>query len=165
MFGAADEELSAAYEAAKRTGKKDLIAEVAYRYGRRYALSSNEPAAARQYLQPIRDGGSVESRLNALQLESCILSREGRAREQALMLTEMLHMIDPQQPEHAEARIRGTQTLAALAREIYIPEAVPIVEGQLGGEERNPPRKLHGRESRHRRRQGRPSQTKGRTRA
>jgi DNA-binding CsgD family transcriptional regulator len=132
-FEAADEELHAAFEAAKRSGKKDLIADVAYRYGRRYALSSNQPEEARQFLQPIRSGGSVESRLNALQLESCILSREGRAREQAHVLTEMLRMIDPQDPEHAEPRIRGTQTLAALAREIYIPEAVPVVEQQLGG--------------------------------
>ncbi len=132
-FEAADEELHAAFEAAKRTGKKDLIADVAYRYGRRYALSSNEPEEARQFLQPIRNGGSAESRINALQLESCILSREGRAREQAHVLTEMLRMIDPQQPDHAEARIRGAQTLGALAREIYIPEAVPIVEGHLAG--------------------------------
>jgi DNA-binding CsgD family transcriptional regulator len=134
-FKSADTELRAAWEAAKLTKDKHLIAEVAYRYGRRYTLLGTEPQLGREFLQPIRDAGSIHARLNALHLESWILFREGRTHDQARILMQMLQGMDPDDPAHMEHRLRGTQTLAALAREHYLPEAIPIVERHLGGVE------------------------------
>jgi DNA-binding CsgD family transcriptional regulator len=84
-------------------------------------------------LEEARVGHSVESRLNALHLESYILSREERLRDQARVLVEMLRSIDPSSPGHMEHRAWATHSLAALTRELYLPGMIPDVERQLGG--------------------------------
>jgi DNA-binding CsgD family transcriptional regulator len=127
----ADSRLETALNAAKTGQDRNLIANVAFRIGRRYVATGNQPDKAREYLQLARHGDSVETRLNALHLESRILSREARAKDQARVLIELLRSLDDRNPSHMEHRIRATQTLAALARELYIPEAGPIVERQL----------------------------------
>ena len=128
---AADSHLDAAMKAAKTLKDADLVAAVAYRLGRRHALTGNEPQVAREWLQIARQGQTTEARLGALHLESWILNREARSRDQARVLIELLRSLETRDPEHMEHRIRATQTLAALARELYIPEAVPVVERQL----------------------------------
>lgn len=127
----ADSRLEAALKTAEATRDRDLIAEVAYRIGRRFVVTSNQPDRAREYLQLVRQGVSTDTRLNALHLESWILSREARTRDQARVLMELLQSLDVRDTKHMEHRIRATQTLAALARELYIPEALPMVERHL----------------------------------
>jgi DNA-binding CsgD family transcriptional regulator/tetratricopeptide (TPR) repeat protein len=127
----ADSQLDAALGIAKATRNPEVIADVAYRLGRRYAVTGNQPDLAREYLQLVRKGRSDETRLNALHLESWILSREARARDQARVLMELLRSLDAHSTSHMEHRVRATQTLAALARELFVPEAVSIVERNL----------------------------------
>lgn len=130
---AADRRLAEAMKIAESLGDKRLISEVAYRFGRRYAVFAHDPEKARVYLSIVRRGGSVDSRLNAFHLESWILSREQRPLDQARVLIELLSQLDPMSQSHMEHRVRATQTLAALVREMYIPEAVGTVERHLGG--------------------------------
>ena len=127
----ADSRLEAALKSARATTDPNLIADVAYRIGRRFAVTGNEPERAREYLQLVRQGQSTETKLNALHLESWILGREARTRDQARVLMELLRSLDMRDSKHMEHRIRATQTLAALARELYIPEALPVVERHL----------------------------------
>jgi DNA-binding CsgD family transcriptional regulator len=128
---AADSHLDSAMKTAETLKDTELVAAVAYRIGRRHALTGSEPQIAREWLQVARRGQTTEAKLNALHLESWILSREARSRDQARVLMELLRSLEVRDPEHMEHRIRATQTLAALARELYIPEAVPVVERQL----------------------------------
>jgi len=132
-FRAADERFKAAMSAATDIADPELLAQVAYRLGRRHAVAANEPQKAREALALARGGSSLESRLDAQHLESWILSREGRVRDQARILSELLRSIDPNSPRHMEHRARATQTLAAIAREAFLPEAIPLVERHLGG--------------------------------
>jgi DNA-binding CsgD family transcriptional regulator len=132
---AADKQLDAAFAAAKAANDKELIADVAFRMARRFLLFDTQTAKAREYLPFIRAATSIDARLNALHLESWILSHEARTRDQARVLVQLLEVTDPQSPAHTEHRLRATQTLAALARETYLPEAVPVVERQLAGVE------------------------------
>jgi DNA-binding CsgD family transcriptional regulator len=131
-YASADEKLEAALAIAEGLGDGDLIASVGYRLGRRF-LAQGEAARARESLRLARAGRSAEARLDALHLESFVLSREERPRERALVLMELLRSIDPEKPEHMAHRATATHSLAALARELYLPEAVPEVERQLGG--------------------------------
>ena len=132
-FKAADAHLAFAVEAARRIGEAELLAAVGYRLGRRYALLTAQPKLAREGLLLARSGRTVESRLDALHLEAWILSREGRIRDEARVLIEILKTIDPAAPRHMEHRIRATQTLACIARESFLPDAIPAIERQLNG--------------------------------
>lgn len=127
----AESRLEAALKLAQDTRDHDVIADVAYRIGRRHVVTSNRPELAREYLHLVREGRTAETRLNALHLESWILSREARARDQARVLMELLRSLESRDANHMEHRIRATQTLAALAREIFIPEALPLIERHL----------------------------------
>jgi DNA-binding CsgD family transcriptional regulator/tetratricopeptide (TPR) repeat protein len=132
-FASADRQLDAAFKSASASNDKELIADVAFRLGRRFALFDVQTAKARTYLPFVRGANTIDSRLNALHLESWILSREGRTRDQVRVLMQLLEVTDPQSPSRMEHRLRATQTLAALARETFLPDAVPIVERQLTG--------------------------------
>lgn len=131
-FLGADEHLTSALAVAESLGDQALLAEVGYHIGRRHVMTA-DASLAREGLALARTGKSLESRLDALHLESWILSREGRLREQARVLTELLGSIDPRSPRHMEHRARASQTLAAIARELFLPEALPLVERQLSG--------------------------------
>lgn len=127
----ADNHLDVAMKSAKALRNDDLIAGVAYRLGRRHALTGNQPEVAREWLQLARRGQTIEAKLNALHLESWILNREARSRDQARVLMELLRSLESRDSGYMEHRIRATQTLAALARELYIPEAISAVERHL----------------------------------
>jgi DNA-binding CsgD family transcriptional regulator len=129
----ADHQLEAALAAARTTRNSDLIADVAFRLARRHVGMAAKPGRARELLSDARQGKSLESRLNALHLESWILSRESRVRDQARVLTEILRLLDPNSRDHIDHRVRACQTLAALARETCLPEATSLIERHLGG--------------------------------
>lgn len=131
-YDAADARFDDAFEVADRLGDSALIAQVAYRLGRR-RIMAGDPKGAREALVRMQRSGSPASRLDTLHLESFILSREGRLADQARVLTELLRAIDPNSSKEMEHRAWATHSLAALAREIWVPEAVPEVERQLGG--------------------------------
>jgi DNA-binding CsgD family transcriptional regulator len=48
---------------------------------------------------------------------------------------QILSATSPDDPTYMEHRLRATQTLAALSREYYLPDAIPVVERQLSGVE------------------------------
>jgi len=87
QYGVADEHFEAARTAA--TKNRDLLAQVAYRQGRRFVLTQ-QPERAREFLEPARDGRTKRSHLEALHLESFILDREGKYRDEARVLATLL---------------------------------------------------------------------------
>jgi DNA-binding CsgD family transcriptional regulator len=131
-FESADARLSAALETARRLGDAEFVAMVGYRAVRRHLLAE-DPATARRALELARTGQSRKARIYALHAEALILSYEERVREQADRLVELLRSIDPQKAEFVNIRAWGTHNLAVLARELYVPDAVPEIERQLGG--------------------------------
>jgi DNA-binding CsgD family transcriptional regulator/tetratricopeptide (TPR) repeat protein len=131
-FDSADERLNAALARAEAIGDDDLAAEVAYRFIRRHLRSGN-PSVARQYLEIARKGPSLASRLNALHAEAFILDVEERVKEEAGLLIELLRSIDPISAEFMHHRAWGTEALAILARDLFIPQALPEIERQLDG--------------------------------
>jgi DNA-binding CsgD family transcriptional regulator len=131
-FEAADAHFERALATARGLKDAELVANVGYRIGRRFIMA-NLPQQAREALDLARSGHSPEAALDAMHLETFVLSREGRPREQATLLIELLARIDPDKIRHMEHRAWATHTLATLARELYLPDAVPAVERQLGG--------------------------------
>jgi DNA-binding CsgD family transcriptional regulator len=131
-FKSADDRLNAALAAARQAGDDDLLATVGYRFVRRH-LQAADPASARAALALARQGRSAKSRIFALWAEILILPYEERVREQADRLIELLRLIDPGSPTLMNLRAWGTHALAMLARELYLPEAIPEIERQLGG--------------------------------
>ena len=99
---AADSHLDAAMKAAKTLKDADLVAAVAYRLGRRHALTGNEPQVDRRSGSDYAPGQTTEARLDALHLESWILNREARSRDQARVLIELLRSLETRDPEHME---------------------------------------------------------------
>ncbi len=68
-----------------------------------------------------------------LHLQSFIYSQQGRYRDQAQSLIELLQRISPESKVHMEMRAWATHTLGALARDLVVPEALPLVEQHLEG--------------------------------
>jgi DNA-binding CsgD family transcriptional regulator len=131
-FESADNRLSAALETARRLKDPELVAMVGYRFVRRH-LQAEDAASARRALELARKGQSRKARIYALHAEALILSYEERVRDQADRLVELLRSIDPQTTEFINLRAWGTHNLAALVRELYLPDAVAEIERQLGG--------------------------------
>jgi DNA-binding CsgD family transcriptional regulator len=131
-FGSADARLNAALETATMIGDQDLVGMVGYRRVRRYLLAE-DAAAARQAMELTRRAGSPAGRLYSLYAETLILPYEERTREQADCLIELLRLLDPNDASFVDIRAWGTHALAVLVRELYIPNAMPEVERQLGG--------------------------------
>ena len=131
-YDGADERFATALKTTRTLRDVDLASAIAYRMGQRH-LMTNNPARARDAWAIVRESRSPAAHLNALHLESYIYSREGRLRDQARVLAELLNSIDPRETRWMEHRAWATHTLAALARELFIPESVPEVERQLGG--------------------------------
>jgi tetratricopeptide (TPR) repeat protein len=131
-FRAADTHFAAAMRTARARGDRDLISAVGFRMGRR-CIVANDAAGARVALEICRQGVSPAAKIEALSLESFVHSRELRFAEEARVLVEVLRLIDPNDTAHMDARAWSTHTLAALGRELPIPDAAPEVERQLGG--------------------------------
>jgi DNA-binding CsgD family transcriptional regulator len=131
-FESADTRLSSGLETARRLGDAEFVAMVGYRAVRRHLLAE-DPATARRALDLARKGQSRKARIYALHAEALILSYEERVRDQADRLVELLRSIDPQATEFINIRAWATHNLAGLARELYLPDAVPEIERQLGG--------------------------------
>ena len=131
-FTSADQCLMAALSAAQKLKDAELVSAVGYRGVRRYLLS-REPAKARTYLDFTRAAYSKSSRLYSAYAEAIILGYEERVLEQAERLTEVLRLLDPNSGDFIELRAWSTHTLAALARELYIPAAISEIDRQLSG--------------------------------
>jgi DNA-binding CsgD family transcriptional regulator len=131
-FESADERLRMALDTARNLDDGDLLTTVGYRGVRRYLLAEN-PSEARKYLDLTRLGRSATARVYAAYAETLILPYEERVHEQAERLVELLRSLDPTKPDFVEIQAWATHTLAALARELYIPTAIPEIERQLAG--------------------------------
>jgi len=133
-YGVADELFAEAEAAACRQDDPDLLDDIAYARAKRY-LFEQHPEQARELLARVRLAKTTFGQLRALHLESFLLRRESRHHDQARVLMELLGRIDPHRTDYMEIRAWATQTLAALARELYIPEALSAIDRQLGGVE------------------------------
>lgn len=131
-FTSADARLAAALEAAEKLGDDELLTMVGYRMVRRY-LIAEEPREARRALSLARKGRTRKSRVYALYAETMILPFEERVVDQAELLIELLQTLDPNSHEFVDLRAWGTHTLAVLARELYLPRAIPEIDRQLNG--------------------------------
>jgi DNA-binding CsgD family transcriptional regulator len=131
-FKSADQRLEAALGASGKLSDADLVAIVGYRGVRRHLLE-HDTDKARGYLTFLRAGRSQRARTYAAFSEAIILGYEERVLEQAVRLTELLRSLDAQSTEFVEIRAWSTHTLAALARELYVPEAIPEIDRQLTG--------------------------------
>jgi len=131
-FESADERLATALEAARELGDGELLTMVGYRAVRRH-LHAEDPSEARKYLDLTRSGQSERARVYAAYAETLILPYEERVHEQAARLIELLRSLDPNRSEFVEIRAWSTHTLAGLARELYIPAAIPEIDRQLSG--------------------------------
>ncbi len=123
-FKSADQRLESALTRARQLRDQELLSQVGYRGVRRHLLAE-EPAAARRYLKLTWSGRSAQARTYAAYAETIILPYEERVYEQAERLNELLQSLDPQSTAFIEIRAWSTHALAALARELYIPWAVP----------------------------------------
>jgi DNA-binding CsgD family transcriptional regulator/DNA-binding transcriptional ArsR family regulator len=131
-FESADEHLQDALELARKLSDGDLLTMVGYRAVRRH-LHAEDPSEARKYLDLTRSGKSTAARVYAAYAETLILPYEERVHEQSERLIELLRSLDPNRSEFVEIRAWSTHTLAALARELYIPPAIPEIDRQLSG--------------------------------
>jgi DNA-binding CsgD family transcriptional regulator len=131
-FASADEQLDAAMQTALALKDGDLVAYVGYRLVRRHMFEENVEKA-RAALEFARQGSSHTSRINALCAEALILSHEERLSDHAERCVEILSLLDPKTHELSGVRAYATFNLAILARELYIPEALPHIERHLQG--------------------------------
>jgi DNA-binding NarL/FixJ family response regulator len=129
-FDVADDYFDSAQTLARELRDGDLQSEIAYRRGRRYIMAG-DASAAREQLAVARHTRSLERELDALHLESFILHYEGRHREQAQALAVLLNRIDPADPHFTMTAAYATHTLAALAREMDLPDVLPAIERHL----------------------------------
>jgi DNA-binding CsgD family transcriptional regulator len=129
-FSVADDYFEAAHGFAQRIGDRDLLAQIAYRRGRRYGADKNL-VAAREQLALARHGASPARAVDALILEAFIYNVEARHAQQADALRRALDLIDPADARFAISGAWITHTLATLLREMHLPGAVPAVERQL----------------------------------
>lgn len=131
-FESADAYLDSAMQTALALKDEDLIASVGYRMMRRH-LHDENPREARKALAITRRYHSVKARFLALLGEACILPLEARVLEQANCLIEILRSVDLEDPSTVTERAWATHLLSGLAWDLYIPDALPVVERQLGG--------------------------------
>lgn len=131
-FEDADERLESALNIARRLSDHGLESEVGYRLVRRY-IRAGDAGTARQFLPVVRRGKSLAARLNAIHAEAFVLDLEERVQDEARLLTELLRLINPDSFEHMHHRAWGTEALAMLARDLFIPQAVPEIQRQLHG--------------------------------
>lgn len=129
-FPEADEDFAEALALAKAPALRELRAEIAYRRAVRYVQSGNAPEARKQLLEA-RNSSSKRAQINAMEGESFLLGAERRYTEQARVLIKTLEDMDPHGDEFVESRAWAAHTLAVLTRELFIPEAVPLVERHL----------------------------------
>jgi DNA-binding CsgD family transcriptional regulator len=131
-YASADSRLADALKLAEKLDDRELVSEIGYRFVRR-KLFEESTEKARPYLEMIRRGRSQAARLNALHAETFILGYEERVKEQAERLVELLRSVEPTSLEFLHHRAWATHTLSVLARELYIPQALPEIERHLAG--------------------------------
>lgn len=129
-FSEADEDFELALRCAKQARDRDLIAEISYRCAIRYALEKRGPEARRE-LAEARKGPSRRAQIKAAEGESFLLASEKRYADQARVLKKLLEDLDPHKAEFLDSRAWATHTLAVLARELYLPDTLPLVERHL----------------------------------
>lgn len=129
-FETADDYFDAALEEAAPLRDPDLRAQIAYRRGRRYALARDIDAARRE-LTVAKTARSRKGELEALFLEAWIAGVEQRLRDQSAILIRLLDRIDPRDATFAELAAHATHTLAALSRELFLPEALGSIDRHL----------------------------------
>jgi DNA-binding CsgD family transcriptional regulator len=132
-YDAADEYFDAAQSLAQRVRDDRSLAELAMRRARRYAFVDDLEKARKQQQIAVALAASRTQKIEAQHIESFLYGLEGRYALQAASLQRLLEQIDPADEEVTQHSAYATHTLAALARELDLPEALPVVERQLRG--------------------------------
>ncbi len=131
-YEAADEYFEVAHALASRLGDLDALAEIAMRRGRRYAYAG-ELARAREQQQLALRSSTRAGKVEAQHFESFLYGLEGRYALQASGLVRLLEEMDPADEDLALHAAYATYTLAILARELDLPQALPVIERHLRG--------------------------------
>lgn len=129
-FSDADEDFEAALAYAKTAKNAELLAEISYRRAIRYVLEQRG-AEARRELAQARKARSRRGQIKAAEGESFLLASERRYGDQARVLQNLLESLDPHSGEFLDSRAWATHTLAVLARELHLTQAIPLVERHL----------------------------------
>ena len=128
-YDVADVHFENANAALAETTERDLAVSLAYyrslRYGFEHRLNE-----ARDQLAIIRRSASPAHRAEAAFAEMFILAQERRFVDQAQVLTALLASTDPPGVDE-ETRLYAVWNLAILAREIFLPEAVALLERHI----------------------------------
>ena len=110
--------------------QRELGCEIFYWRARDWVLRG-EPERAARLAARVERGGSQRVRIRAWQLHSASLRALGRHREEAEMLIKVLDGIEQCEHPDIELRCWATHTLAALGRELHVPEARRAVEAGI----------------------------------
>jgi len=129
-FDAADVHFQDALDAAAKIGDPDVLASLAYQRAVRYALE-HRLEQAREQLAIVRRGRSVAARAQAAIAEWFVLAQERRYVEQAQVLESLLSSMDPKAGDDEETRLYAVWNLAILARELYLPDSLPLLERHI----------------------------------
>jgi DNA-binding CsgD family transcriptional regulator len=129
-FDVADLQFAAADDLLRRVRDTRLAAELTHQRAMRFAIE-RRLEDARAAVGRLRRFTSGKAQIDAAFDESFIYSSEGRYRDQAAVLQTLLEHTDLNSAGALESRIHATQTLAILCRELYLPDAVSLVERHL----------------------------------
>jgi len=127
-FAQADSHFTEAARLASRTLR--FLAELAYERARRYLLELRTPEAWECYQATLSDK-SLTGRVRSEQLRGFILAQEERYVDQALSLMKVINAIKRRHTDYLETWYLAIHTLAALARELAIPEALSLAQTAL----------------------------------
>lgn len=104
--------------------------EITYWRARDWLIQGQADEAART-AEDLGSNTAEYARIRSMHLQSAILRSRGRHREEALALIEVLEAIERTPKPDIELRSWATHTLAALTRELHIPQARRIVESNI----------------------------------
>lgn len=126
----AAEHTAAAEAIARREDDAELLGEIAYWRAWGF-LSAGQADAAEALLPQVARTGSEQSRLFALSLRNFVLARRENFRDQAAVLVEFVALLNEAPTDNVRFRAWMTESLAVLAREMYLPQARGLIEASL----------------------------------
>jgi DNA-binding CsgD family transcriptional regulator len=132
-YDAADVHFETGLSAAAKLDDPELLEQIAYQRSVRYALE-HRLDDAREQLAIVRRGRSARAHADAAFAEWFILTQERRYVDQAAVLASLLSSMDPNARNDEETRLYAVWNLAILARELYLPDSLPLLERHIDSE-------------------------------
>jgi DNA-binding CsgD family transcriptional regulator len=129
-YDAADHHFQSASAVAERIGDPDLPPWIAYHRSVRYAIEHRLDEARKQ-LALARKGRYPSAHTESAFAECFILAQERRYTEQANVLIGLLSQLNPSARDDEETRLYAVWNLAILARELYMPDCIGLLERHI----------------------------------